>query len=84
MPLYAFTCARCGGFDLARPMATAAQPATCPGCGRAAVRVFTAPALSLLHRPLRRARNGEEESAHQPAVVAADGRIDAVRASAPR
>lgn len=84
MPLYAFTCARCGGFELARPMAAAAQPATCLDCGRAAARVFTAPALRRLDRPLRRALDGEDRSAHQPTVVSSDGRIGSVRASAPR
>lgn len=69
MPLYAFACSGCGGFELARPAAQAGEPAACPACGSEARRVFTPPGLALLGRPLRGALDAEEKSAHEPAVV---------------
>jgi len=69
MPLYAFRCAACGGFELLRPMAQAAAPAPCPTCATEARRVFTPPGLALLARPARRALDMEEKSAHEPAVA---------------
>lgn len=70
MPTYTFRCAVCGGFDLIRPMARAGEPATCPGCGRTAVRVFGAPALRHLDPGLRGALDAGERSADAPQVVA--------------
>lgn len=70
MPVYAFTCACCGPFDLVRPMGQAGAPARCPACGGDARRVFTAPGLALLASPVRRTLDMEEKSAHEPAVVA--------------
>lgn len=69
MPVYAFTCTGCGAFELSRPMAEAAAPARCPACGGEARRVFTPPGLALLARPVRRALEVEEKSAHEPDVV---------------
>jgi putative FmdB family regulatory protein len=69
MPVYAFTCAGCGAFELFRPMDDAAAPAPCPTCGREARRVFTPPGLRLIARPVRRALDVEEKSAHEPDVV---------------
>jgi putative FmdB family regulatory protein len=69
VPVYAYTCVACGPFDVVRPMAEAAVPARCPGCGTEARRVFTPPGLALLARPARRALDMEEKSAHEPAVV---------------
>jgi putative FmdB family regulatory protein len=69
MALYAFACAGCGPFELARPMAQAAEPACCPRCGAPARRVFTPPGLALLAKPLRRALDAEDRSAHEPDVV---------------
>jgi putative FmdB family regulatory protein len=70
MPLYTFDCAECGPFELARPMAEAGAPGTCPACGAPARRVFTPPGLARLARPVRGALDAEEKSAHEPAVVA--------------
>ena len=70
MPVYAFTCGGCGGFELTRPMTQAAAPAPCPTCGTEARRVFTPPGLARLARPVRGALDMEERSAHEPAVVA--------------
>jgi putative FmdB family regulatory protein len=69
MPIYAFTCAGCGSFDLARRVADAGAPARCPACGADARRVFTAPGLARLAAPVRTALDLEEKSAHEPDVV---------------
>jgi putative FmdB family regulatory protein len=69
VPVYAFSCAGCGPFDLVRPMAEAGEPARCPGCGADARRVFSPPGVALLSRPVRRALDIEEKSAHEPEVV---------------
>jgi len=69
MPIYAFECAACGPFDVVRRVGDAADPVACPGCARAARRVYTPPGLALMPRPLRRAREREEKSAHEPDVV---------------
>ena len=69
MAIYAFTCTRCGPFELMRPMAESAAPARCPSCGAAARRVFTPPGLALLAAPMRRVLDEEHRSAHEPDVV---------------
>jgi putative FmdB family regulatory protein len=69
MPIYAFACGECGEFEVTRPVAQAAAGASCPACGAQAQRVFTPPGLALLARPIRRALDGEEKSAHEPDVV---------------
>jgi putative FmdB family regulatory protein len=69
VPFYAFTCESCGPFDLVRPRADASRAAACPKCDAEARRVFTPPGLALLARPVRRALEVEEKSAHEPDVV---------------
>jgi putative FmdB family regulatory protein len=69
VPVYAYTCAACGAFDVVRPMAEAGGPAHGPGGGKEARGVFTPPGLARLARPVRRALDMEEKSAHEPAVV---------------
>jgi putative FmdB family regulatory protein len=69
VPVYAFTCVGCGSFELMRPMAESGAPARCPGCGSDARRVFSPPGLARLARPVRRALDLEEKSAHEPEVV---------------
>lgn len=69
MPVYAFTCAACGPFDVVRPMVEAGAPADCPSCGGDARRVFSPPGLVLLAAPVRRALDLQEKSAHEPDVV---------------
>jgi putative FmdB family regulatory protein len=69
MPVYAFHCGTCGGFDVARPMAEAGEPAACPHCGAGARRVFSPPGVARLAKPMRRALDLEERSAHEPNVV---------------
>lgn len=70
MPIYAYTCERCGAFERWRPVSEATEAAACPGCGERARRLFTPPGLALLPRPLRGALDREEQSAHEPAVTA--------------
>ena len=50
-------------------MAEATSAGRCPDCGAEGRRVYSPPGLALLARPLRRALDGEERSAHEPAVV---------------
>jgi putative FmdB family regulatory protein len=69
VPVYAFSCGDCGSFEVVRPMAEASRRASCPDCGEAARRVYTPPGLTHIAAPLRRALDGEEKSAHEPAVV---------------
>lgn len=69
MPIYAFSCVSCGPFDLPRQMTEATEPAWCPTCGDEAGRVLTPPGLAILARPVRRALELEEKSAHEPWVV---------------
>jgi putative FmdB family regulatory protein len=69
VPIYAFTCAECGSFDVTRRSAEAAAPAVCPGCGAEARRIFTPPGLALLAKPVRGLLDREEKSAHEPDVV---------------
>ena len=71
MPVYAFNCERCGGFDAWRPVAEAAASLACPSCGTSARRRFTPPGVARTPAPLRVARDREARSAHEPDVVAA-------------
>ncbi|MEA2321608.1 MAG: hypothetical protein QOD81_1458 [Solirubrobacteraceae bacterium] len=70
MPIYAFSCAGCGSFDVTRAVAEAGAPAACPRCGAGARRVFTPPGLALLATPVRGLLDREEKSGHEPEVVA--------------
>lgn len=69
MPTYGFECARCGGFDLVRPMAQADAPAPCPDCGEPGRRVFGAPALRSLDPALTGALDASARTAESPGVV---------------
>lgn len=71
MPVYAYTCERCGPFDERRPMAEASRPASCPLCDHQARRLYTPPGLVRTPAALSRALNLEAASAHEPAVVGA-------------
>jgi putative FmdB family regulatory protein len=73
MPVYVFSCRKCGPFELSRPMAKAGDAACCPTCLWEARRVFTPPSLPPLATPVRRALHAEEESAHEPRVVSQKG-----------
>ena len=40
MPTYDYACPSCGGFDAFRSLSERNEPAACPDCGTASVRVF--------------------------------------------
>jgi putative FmdB family regulatory protein len=69
VPYYAYDCPGCGPFEQLRPVAEAGAAGHCPGCGAEGRRVYSPPGLALLARPLRRALDREERSAHEPEVV---------------
>ena len=71
MPTYGFDCARCGTFDLVRPMAQASEPAVCPACGKPARRTWGAPALRGVDQAVARALDISVRSADAPEVVSA-------------
>jgi len=71
VPTYTFSCARCGPFDVVRPMAASGADALCPGCGAVARRMFGAPALRTLGAGVRAALEKSERSADAPEVVTA-------------
>jgi putative FmdB family regulatory protein len=70
VPIYAYTCATCGSFDVWRPAVEASEGHDCPSCGAFARRCFTPPGVARMSRPLFRAREREETSAHAPEVAA--------------
>jgi putative FmdB family regulatory protein len=69
VPIYAFICEGCGPFDVMRPIVQASEAAACPTCGGETRRVFSPPGLALVARPMRRVRELEEKSAHEPDVA---------------
>ena len=66
MPLYDFACPDCGEFTLARSLANRNSPANCPECHSLAIRVITAPQLSLMSSNRREAYARNEKSCHEP------------------
>ena len=69
MPVYEFTCEACGPFALRRRVADAAAAGACPTCAGPARRRFSPPGVARTSAPLRAARDREERSGHEPAVV---------------
>lgn len=69
MPVYVFSCRSYGPFEVSRPMAEASSGVSCPSRHSAARRVFTSPGITRLDRPLRRAMEVEEASAHEPPMT---------------
>ncbi|MBK1616691.1 hypothetical protein CKO44_24945, partial [Rubrivivax gelatinosus] len=45
MPLYDYSCARCGAFRAFRPMAESARDTPCPQCAAPSARTLAAPML---------------------------------------
>lgn len=45
MPVYAFSCATCGPFELRRPADQSGVPLACPECSAPAKRVYTVPGI---------------------------------------
>lgn len=69
MPLYNYACGRHGDFSDWRAMSEAAEPASCPSCGRAAPRTISAPTLALMDGSTRKAHSINERSADEPRVA---------------
>src|SRR5262245_45646596 len=69
MPLYDYTCARCGPFREFRAVSERNETVRCPQCGTGTSRVLTAPLLNLMSNVKRVAETRNEKSAHEPAVV---------------
>ena len=71
MAVYVYRCTEHGATEITRAMGTAAAAVPCPACDRPAIRVFTAPRLSL-GSPARRALiDRTERTRDEPDVVSA-------------
>ncbi len=71
MAIYQYRCALDGVFDVSRPMGTAGSQWPCPVCNSVAVRVFSAPMLSLASRRIVAAIDATEKTRDEPEVVSA-------------
>ena len=71
MAKYQYRCVLDGVFDVSRPIGTAESRAPCPVCNSEAVRVFSAPMLSLASGPLVAAIDNTEKTRDEPEVVSA-------------
>jgi hypothetical protein len=68
---FQYRCPQDGDFEVIRPVGTATAQVACARCGRDAVRVFTAPLLSLAPRSLMAAIDSTEKTRDEPDVVSA-------------
>lgn len=71
MATFQYSCPQDGDFEVSRPIGMAAPPVRCAACGADAVRVFTAPMLSLAPRAFVAAIDRSEKTRDEPAVVSA-------------
>ncbi len=71
MVQYRYRCDMDGVFDVSRAMGTAPPRAQCPVCDSEAVRVFSAPMLSMAPGALMAAIDSTEKSRDEPEVVSA-------------
>ena len=71
MATYRYRCVVDGVFDVSRPIGTAGSQWPCPVCNGVAVRVFSAPMLSLAPRALVAAIDSTEKTRDEPEVVSA-------------
>ena len=69
MPMYTYRCPGCGPFDVVAPMTRSRDERSCPTCASPADRVFSPPGLRQVDPSLRRARDAEERSRHEPTVT---------------
>ena len=83
MPTYAYRCDRDGPVELRRPMGEAAAVEACPVCAGEAVRVVTAPRLSLAPRARVAAIDRAERTRSEPDVVTAPPPRPGSRRAAP-
>jgi putative FmdB family regulatory protein len=70
MPLYDFFCDSCGPYEVQRTVSAAPDPAPCPACRADGRRVFHPPGIVRTPAGMRRARDLEESSAHEPSLTA--------------
>ncbi len=66
MPVYEFQCAAHGTTNVLRSIAERDLPVACPACGANAVRLTSAPRLTLMSQTNREAWARNERSAHEP------------------
>jgi putative FmdB family regulatory protein len=71
MATYEYRCIQDGVFDVRQPMGTAGPKRRCPTCDGEAVRVFSAPMLSVGSRALVAAIDRTEKTRDEPDVVSA-------------
>jgi hypothetical protein len=71
MVTYQYRCLQDGVFDVSRPMGTAGPQWPCPICNSEAIRVFSAPMLSVASRALVAAIDRTEKTRDEPDVVSA-------------
>ena len=69
MAWYEYRCERHGVVEVSRPIGQATAKAPCPVCAVEAVRVFSAPIVSLAHRGRMAAIDRTEKSRDEPEVV---------------
>lgn len=66
MPVYEFHCADHGTTNVLRSIAERDLPVACPDCGANAVRLTSAPRLTVMSAATRDAWARNERSAHEP------------------
>lgn len=71
MVTFQYRCPQDGDFEVSRPIGMAAPRVSCAACGADAVRIFTAPMLSLAPRAIVAAIDRSERTSEEPAVVSA-------------
>jgi putative FmdB family regulatory protein len=66
MPVYDFTCVRCGDFRELLAIDERNQPVACPNCAGLSQRLILAPNLALMSPIKRKANAINEKSRHEP------------------
>ncbi|WP_261624032.1 FmdB family zinc ribbon protein [Nesterenkonia marinintestina] len=69
MPIYEFSCRRCGRFDASRPMSSVPDALDCPTCAQDSPRVISAVGLSRAGSPAARTIDAAARTASEPPVV---------------
>ena len=69
MATFEYRCPQDGDFEVSRPIGMAAPRVRCAACGADAVRVFTAPMLTLTPRAIVAAIDWSERTRDEPTVV---------------
>ncbi len=69
MPLYDYSCKKCGPFRDWQSMGRSSEPAVCPSCGLRSVRAIVAPFIADMNPNNRIAHQRNEKSADEPRVI---------------